>query len=252
MKCCVRRHEGERPFNEHDVGLLGEAAPMLGAALRRSLARAVPDDAIAARAPGLNNDLRPIAETAEWRGRVCGFWDAAGDGLPGCEAPPFAGSASAVRTLELASDGTWIVVEGATLEGAGEARLIVTLRRASSDETFDRLCRLYGLTPPGAAGGCRRLHRPRDALAECAPRDLTPYAAGPPQVRLQEARGPQSSRARRAIWTASRRLGFHERSSVVCRDIHETRKPAPEAGFRRLRGKDSNLDYLIQSQASYH
>jgi hypothetical protein len=177
MKCCVRRHEGERPFNEHDVGLLGEAAPMLGAALRRSLARAVPDDAIAARAPGLNNDLRPIAETAEWRGRVCGFWDAAGDGLPGCEAPPFAGSASAVRTLELASDGTWIVVEGATLEGAGEARLIVTLRRASSDETFDRLCRLYGLTPPGAAGGCRRLHRPRDALAECAPRDLTPYAA---------------------------------------------------------------------------
>jgi hypothetical protein len=24
------------------------------------------------------------------------------------------------------------------------------------------------------------------------------------------------------------------------------------AGFWRLRGKDSNLDYLIQSQASYH
>ena len=29
-------------------------------------------------------------------------------------------------------------------------------------------------------------------------------------------------------------------------------KTAPEAGFQRLRGKDSNLDYLIQSQASYH
>ena len=26
----------------------------------------------------------------------------------------------------------------------------------------------------------------------------------------------------------------------------------PERGFVRLRGKDSNLDYLIQSQASYH
>jgi hypothetical protein len=30
------------------------------------------------------------------------------------------------------------------------------------------------------------------------------------------------------------------------------RKPASGAGSRRLRGKDSNLDYLIQSQASYH
>ena len=29
-------------------------------------------------------------------------------------------------------------------------------------------------------------------------------------------------------------------------------KPAVPSGFPRLRGKDSNLDYLIQSQASYH
>jgi hypothetical protein len=28
--------------------------------------------------------------------------------------------------------------------------------------------------------------------------------------------------------------------------------PRMREGFRRLRGKDSNLDYLIQSQASYH
>ena len=31
------------------------------------------------------------------------------------------------------------------------------------------------------------------------------------------------------------------------------KKKAPlRGGFARLRGKDSNLDYLIQSQASYH
>jgi hypothetical protein len=30
------------------------------------------------------------------------------------------------------------------------------------------------------------------------------------------------------------------------------RKPAVSSKFQRLRGKDSNLDYLIQSQASYH
>jgi hypothetical protein len=35
-------------------------------------------------------------------------------------------------------------------------------------------------------------------------------------------------------------------------DNPEKRKPASEAGLRELRGKDSNLDYLIQSQASYH
>jgi hypothetical protein len=29
-------------------------------------------------------------------------------------------------------------------------------------------------------------------------------------------------------------------------------KTPPKRGFSRLRGKDSNLDYLIQSQASYH
>jgi hypothetical protein len=29
-------------------------------------------------------------------------------------------------------------------------------------------------------------------------------------------------------------------------------KAAISSGFQRLRGKDSNLDYLIQSQASYH
>ncbi len=30
------------------------------------------------------------------------------------------------------------------------------------------------------------------------------------------------------------------------------RKPRLSGAFVRLRGKDSNLDYLIQSQASYH
>jgi uncharacterized protein YbjQ (UPF0145 family) len=31
-----------------------------------------------------------------------------------------------------------------------------------------------------------------------------------------------------------------------------SRQRAPRQVFMRLRGKDSNLDYLIQSQASYH
>jgi len=52
------------------------------------------------------------------------------------------------------------------------------------------------------------------------------------------------------------RLGFRGSFTnarvFASRDTPSMRKPAPEAGFQRLRGKDSNLDYLIQSQASYH
>jgi hypothetical protein len=35
-------------------------------------------------------------------------------------------------------------------------------------------------------------------------------------------------------------------------EASDLRKPAVCRTFVRLRGKDSNLDYLIQSQASYH
>lgn len=152
------RGDDERPFGEQEIDLMREAAPMLGAGLRRSLARGFPDGAVVTPPPGfllLDSDLRPIAQTPTWRAWV--------DALPGAAAYtafgmlpamvyPVAtllrsrGPTCSVRTLERANDGTWTIVEGATLEGAGEASFIVTLRRASSDETFDRLCRLYGLT----------------------------------------------------------------------------------------------------------
>jgi hypothetical protein len=60
----------------------------------------------------------------------------------------------------------------------------------------------------------------------------------------------------RSAWTARRRLAFGSCLGSACLvalfGTLGTRKPAWEAGFQRLRGKDSNLDYLIQSQASYH
>ena len=46
--------------------------------------------------------------------------------------------------------------------------------------------------------------------------------------------------------------GLHSGLPRNLRPPSEMRKPAPEAGLGELRGKDSNLDYLIQSQASYH
>lgn len=39
---------------------------------------------------------------------------------------------------------------------------------------------------------------------------------------------------------------------VAVRTPRRCEKPRLSGAFTRLRGKDSNLDYLIQSQASYH
>jgi hypothetical protein len=46
-------------------------------------------------------------------------------------------------------------------------------------------------------------------------------------------------------------MGTSSTSGVEAVAVSANKTP-PERGSRRLRGKDSNLDYLIQSQASYH
>jgi hypothetical protein len=52
--------------------------------------------------------------------------------------------------------------------------------------------------------------------------------------------------------------GGNERSTEAlhagpkCPPFTAKTNPAARRGFPKLRGKDSNLDYLIQSQASYH
>ena len=40
--------------------------------------------------------------------------------------------------------------------------------------------------------------------------------------------------------------------SVTLENENAGRKPDKDRGANELRGKDSNPDYLIQSQASYH
>jgi hypothetical protein len=59
----------------------------------------------------------------------------------------------------------------------------------------------------------------------------------------------QTARASLAVGVAS---GLHRGRTQSPRTTLEMRKRASEAGLQQLRGKDSNLDYLIQSQASYH
>jgi DNA-binding CsgD family transcriptional regulator len=51
-----------------------------------------------------------------------------------------------VHALERAVDGRWVMIEAASLQGNGDGEIAVTLRNAGPGETFDLLCRAYGLT----------------------------------------------------------------------------------------------------------
>jgi DNA-binding CsgD family transcriptional regulator len=57
------------------------------------------------------------------------------------------GAATGARVLERVSDGRWVMVEAAQLEERANGEIAVTLRDATSRETFDRRCRIYGLSP---------------------------------------------------------------------------------------------------------
>jgi DNA-binding CsgD family transcriptional regulator len=152
------RSSDDRPFAEPDVEMLADAGPILGAALRRSLARDRRAGEVAARPPGLvllDDELRPLAETAAWRSWVdtlpAANMYAAFQMLPAMVYPVATlarsrDGTSGFRALERATDGSWVVVEAAALEGNGNATIAVTLRRATPHETFDRLCRLCALT----------------------------------------------------------------------------------------------------------
>jgi DNA-binding CsgD family transcriptional regulator len=50
------------------------------------------------------------------------------------------------HALERASDGRWVRIEAAQLEGQPDAQIAVTLRAATTTETFDLLCRAYALS----------------------------------------------------------------------------------------------------------
>ena len=70
----------------------------------------------------------------------------------------------------------------------------------------------------------------------------SPRSAGSSSRERCAARSSTTAEPRRAALLAP-----PERSAPLAQ-----RKPRLSGAFERLRGKDSNLDYLIQSQASYH
>jgi DNA-binding CsgD family transcriptional regulator len=159
----LMRDTGDRAFGEDDARLLDELAPVLGGLLRRSLARARPDDAGDARdrPPGtliVDAELQPAGWTPplwDWLGELpsAGLFNEARM-LPAAVyeivaralAPADAAPGVANRVRIRARTGRWTVMEGARLEGGDTGRVAVTVRAATAEEVFDLLCKAHGLT----------------------------------------------------------------------------------------------------------
>jgi DNA-binding CsgD family transcriptional regulator len=133
----------------------------LGAALRRSLARDRRSGTAPASPPGvivLDRELRPLSWTpgaSAWIDALpaaavyaalgmlpamvypLGTLARAGNGING----------SGSGALERAVDGRWVMIQAAALEGRGRGEIAITLRDATAGETFNRLSRIYALTP---------------------------------------------------------------------------------------------------------
>jgi DNA-binding CsgD family transcriptional regulator len=163
------RDRNDRPFDEDDLVLLASAGSSLSTALRRGLTAAAPGGTHEPAAPGvivLNPDLSVVSRTAGARSWIdampaAGLFAAWGI-LPPVVYPVATrardGEAAAgARALERGTDGRWVVIEAASLEGDSPKKIAVTLRAAAPAETFDILCRAYALT-----------HRERDVVAALA------------------------------------------------------------------------------------
>jgi DNA-binding CsgD family transcriptional regulator len=104
----------------------------------------------------LDRELRAVSWTAgarEWIATLplAELWAAWGI-LPAVVYPVAALARSqhdpgGAHALERAVDGRWVRIEAARLEGQADAQVAVTLRAATSSETFDLLCRAYTLSP---------------------------------------------------------------------------------------------------------
>jgi DNA-binding CsgD family transcriptional regulator len=151
------RDSADARFAERDLDLLAQVGPVLGSALRHNLP-ANNGGAAAPTAPGvivLGGDLSIVTSTASARAWLdalpsAGVYAAFGI-LPAMvypaatlsRSPETAGRAHA---LERCIDGRWVMIEAAALEGRADGQVVVTLRAATTSDTFDRLCRIHGIS----------------------------------------------------------------------------------------------------------
>ena len=152
------RDSADPGFAEEDLDLLAQVGPNLGSALRRKIGEPSGAAVAAPSAPGvivLNRDLRPVSWTAgahSWIDALpaAGVFAAWGI-LPAVVYPAAAlarsrSAATGAHALERAVDGRWVKIEAAPLDGEDGGRIAIVLRAATPAETFELLCRAFGLT----------------------------------------------------------------------------------------------------------
>jgi DNA-binding CsgD family transcriptional regulator len=153
----IWRDSNDRPFDERDLQLLAVVGPSLGSALRRTsypplvgIPTSRPPAVIV-----LDSELRVISLTAGARDWIETFPSAeiyAAFGIlpamvyPAATLAQSPTQANRAHALERTRDGTWVMIEAATLEGSADGQIAVTFREATAQETFDRLCRISALS----------------------------------------------------------------------------------------------------------
>lgn len=152
------RDSSDRPFHDDDLEFLASAGFALGSALRRGLGCLPPPGKVISKPKTtavivLNTDLAVLSATAGARAWIDAFPLAqlfATWGMLPAVVYPVATRARAgvaqARALDQVADGRWVVIEAAPLEGEAGGQIAVTLRDATPRETFDRRCRVYGLS----------------------------------------------------------------------------------------------------------
>jgi DNA-binding CsgD family transcriptional regulator len=152
------RDRADRNFEDEDLELLASLAPSLGSALRRTMYDDGPSSAAPPHGPGvivLDHALTPVSATAAARSWLDTFPDApmlaAFRMLPAVIYPAAATaragtSGAGTHAIVQAVDRRWVMIEAAKLEGDDGGRIAVTLRAATSMETFTLLCRAYALS----------------------------------------------------------------------------------------------------------
>ena len=151
------RDASEQPFSDHDLDLLAAAGPALAGPLRRTALGVRRRDVDPADPPGvlvLDADLRPVSRTSpadRWISALpmAGLFASWGM-LPAPIYPAAAlarsGDVRRAHVMLPATDGRWIRIEAAPLDGERDGDIAVTIRVAAPDETFDLACRAHGLT----------------------------------------------------------------------------------------------------------
>jgi DNA-binding CsgD family transcriptional regulator len=154
----LMREGGDPPFSDDDVEFLHRLAPTLATLLRRGLGDGGGASTPATTAPPpatliLDAELRQMSWTPTFKDWLAEL-PTGPDVLPPAIyelgtrvlTPTHAATGLPASVRIGTTRGRWAVIEGAPLQGSDHGRAAITIRSATTEETFDLLAKAYDLT----------------------------------------------------------------------------------------------------------